>query len=285
MLINLVLLVAVLFVGNAVFTEWQSYETQNNVARIRVNKAPPAKGATTNSLPATQSSYHLQPAGNYNVLFEKNLFSPNRREIEPPEPVADNTPKIPPMQGTPIMTGVSLIGDKRVAYVQEPGQQIKTFQVGDAIMGFGRVTEIRNDGMVFTWGEMTHNISINERAASVRGPVVGRLAATVIKVGSSKKGGAPASLPPSSATGAPAGPSIQVSTVGSGAGPAGAGVAPQLGNASGAARPGMARGSNSQVGQQGIYPNQGITNQSPQPNAGYLDTPFGRIPRPQRRNQ
>lgn len=281
--INLVLLVAVLLLGNLVFDEWRSYEVKNNVARIRVTTPPSTKGTTAIPASTTQAS-HLQAAGNYNVLFEKNLFSPNRREIEPPEPEV-TAPKIPPMPGQPVMTGVSLIGDKKVAYIQEPGQGPKTVQVGDTIMNFGRVTEIRDDGLVYTWGEMTHNVTLQERQAAVRGPLVQRMTATVIKIGSSgKKGAGSPSMPPPAAGGAaPVGPTIQVSTVGGGANTAGM-VNPQAGNANGS-RLGASRGnpglSNSQGGQ--LYPNQGLSNQ--QPNSGYVDTPFGRIARPPRRNQ
>src|SRR5262245_56446150 len=101
--INLALLVAVIGVGNVVQDQWRIYLRQHTVP-----KAPAGASGSAASKTAPQPAPPQAPlpqAGNYNLIFERSLFSPNRTEFEPAEPAAA-APAIPPMPGMPILSGI-----------------------------------------------------------------------------------------------------------------------------------------------------------------------------------
>jgi hypothetical protein len=185
------------------------------------------------------------------------------------------------MPGMPVLNGVTVVGSKRMAFIQEPRlgnqPQNRTVQVGDSLMSFGKVTEIRSDALVFSWGAETHVVDmINGGGPKVKAPITARLQTTVISVGSSPARGAPAASAPPQGGGA-GGPGVQIGIVGGGGAP---GQAPNAGNAGGGAqRPGGIVGGAPAQQRAG----QAQTQQGAQQNQSFIETPFGRIARPQRR--
>lgn len=273
MLINAGLLLVVIAVGSTVRKEWRTYRRANNAAGIKAGTTDRTSGSAAALAPEAA----LPQAGSYDLIFERNLFSPNRTEFEPAEPVAES-PAVAPMPGMPLLTGVTVIGNRKLAFIQEPRSgaqpQNRTVQVGDSIMNFGKITEIRPDALVFTWGGATHVVEmLNSDASKARGPVAARLQTTVITVGAGKKGApAPpaAGAPPAGTVpvvGGGGGPTIQISSVGPGKA-----VAASAGRTGTPARGGTA-------GARSVTGGAGATQTQPQ-NQGFIDTPFGRVMRP-----
>ncbi|MBI4455063.1 MAG: hypothetical protein HY644_04100 [Acidobacteria bacterium] len=281
LLINVVLLLLVILLGSQVRNQWRAYRREHDLTQMKLETSEkPSKGSPRDN--QSEVGPGAPEPGNYTVIFEHNLFSANRIEFEPAEPVAE-TPSIPPLPGMPILNGVTVVGDKRGAFIQEPRAgaqpQNRTVQVGDVLMNFGKVKEIRTDALVFSWGDATHVVEMfNSDGQKTRGPVAARLQTTIITVGSKRGGPGPASG--SGAASVPtAGPTIQIGTVGQAGGAA---PVPQ-GNVGGAAARGgnltnRATATSPGAAQRQIQP----ANQQPQ-NQNYIDTPFGRILRPARR--
>lgn len=272
LLLNAVLLLVAVTLGSMVREEWLNYRRANNAAGIRVEAGETTARSTPLFVPEAPPQ-----AGNYNPIFERNLFSPNRTEFEPAEAAAE-TSTAPPMPGMPLLTGVTVIGERKLAFIQEPrvGAQPlnRTVQAGDTIMNFGKITEIRSDALVFTWGGSTHVVEmLSNDAGRARAAVAARLQTTVISIGAGRKG-ASAAVPAAAGTlpagvapivGGGGGPAIQISSVGQGAGQAGATRS----------NPAVRGGATSV----GAAQRQALP-QGQQQNPGFIDTPFGRVMRP-----
>ena len=273
--INAGLLLTAVAVGGVVRRQWRDYSRAHPAPKVRV-EAPAAPSQPPEPEPAPGMS--LPQAGNYNPIFERNLFSPNRVEFEPADPVAA-APAVPPMPGMPILNGLSVIGDKKVAFIQEPRPgaqpQSRAVQVGDTIMNFGKIKEIRADALVFTWGDQTQVLEmLNNDGPRARTAIGSRLQTTVITVGGGRRtspatsGTAAAGAAP--VIGASAVPTIQIGVLG-------------VGNSAAGAAAGVRQ--NVAQNQQQNQP-QSVTQQQDQnqnQNQNYIDTPFGRVARPARR--
>ncbi len=285
-LLDIVLLLLVVLVGTVVRTEWRQYRRSNNVTKIR-----PGAGAKLPANPqqAVNTSPPLPQAGVYNVVFERNLFCPNRTEFMPVSPAAQAPPPPPQMPGKPILVGVTMIDNRKTAFVQEPqtgaAPQSRTVQVGDSLMVHGKVIDIRPDALVFTWpGDVTETIEMGSDA-SPRFKVAAKqvLQTLVVSIGGGKGAKKVAAVAPGPQPGGAGAlgaiPTIQIGTAG-GATASAAGI---HGRTSGLARTGAAGGANA-AGALGNTPGlrQPIPQQYPQQNPGYMDTPFGRIQRPRR---
>ncbi|MBI2822076.1 MAG: hypothetical protein HYX74_07605 [Acidobacteria bacterium] len=268
------LLLLVVAAGGVLRTQWREYRRTHGVSPAGARLAPAAggeKAAAALERPETPTP----EAGEYNAIFERNLFSPSRTEFEPAE-VSAEVPATPPLPGMPVLNGVSVVGDKKIAFIQEPrpgaNPQSRSVQVGDTVMGFGKIKEIRSDALVFSWGDTTHTVELlGGDASRARTPTVARLQTTVITVGS--KAAAPAGTP----TPVPAGasPTIQIGSVG-------AAAAPGQGNIAGGAARGGNIGNRPAAAGTGAAPAQ-LQTPTQQQNPNVIDTPFGRVVRPQRR--
>ncbi|HEY3132107.1 MAG TPA: hypothetical protein VGL91_21805 [Acidobacteriota bacterium] len=272
-LINIILLLLVVVVVTVVRSEWHTYRRTNDVTKIRPGKAGKLPASTQQPINA---SLPLPQAGVYNVVFERNLFCPNRTETMPVSNV--QAPPPPPlMPGKPILVGVTMILDKKIAFIQEPQQgaapQSRTVQVGDTLMIHGKVTDIRPDALVFTWpGGVTETIEMGSEASPRTKVAVAQVLQTnVVSIGGkgAKKVAAIAATQPGGMPAPGAAPSVQIGTVGGAAG---------AGRTAAAARTGAA-GSNT-MGNSATNP--GLRQPTSPQQPGYMDTPFGRIQRPRR---
>lgn len=279
-LIDIVLLLLVVLVGAVVRTEWRKYRRSNDVTKIRSGAGAKLPG---NPQQAVNTSTPLPQAGVYNVVFERNLFCPNRTETMPVTPAALAPPPPPQKPGNPVLVGVTMIGDKKIAFVQEPqagaAPRSLTVQVGDTLMVHGKVIDIRPDALVYTWpGDVTETIEMDTSPRTKVG-ATHVLQTLVVSIGGGKGAKKVAAVAPGTQPGgAPAPgavPTVQIGTVGGA-------TASATGRTSALARTGAASGANA-AGTLGTGPGlqQPIPQQYPQ-NQGYLDTPFGRIQRPRR---
>jgi hypothetical protein len=272
--INIVLLVLVVLVAVLVRSEWRQYRRSNDVTKIRAAAGP-------KSIQAAQSSASTPPlpqAGVFNVIFERNLFSPNRSEFEPPEPPPPEAPKTPVMPGKVTLLGVTVIGEKKIAFIQEPQTnappQNRSVQVGDSVMGFGKVSEIRPDALAFTWGDVVETVQLFDGDSGPRAKAAAAqvLQTNVVSIAGGKGGKKGATIAPAPPGTPGAAPSIQIATVGG----AGLGATGIQGRGTNTMRPGQQGGVGGNAGS--INPGlQQPALQNPQ-NQGYTQTPFGRIP-------
>lgn len=107
-------------------------------------------------------------AGDYDVIAEKNLFSPHRTETRAAPTVASG-PK-------PTLHGVVIDGATRRAYLEDPMQKRAfAYAIGDAI-GDGRVDSITDDRVVIGRAGETSEVLLRD-PAKPRPPALGRTAA------------------------------------------------------------------------------------------------------------
>jgi hypothetical protein len=191
-LINVLLAALVSFLGVETYKVWSRGEpTRAAVTDAETAKPEPEKRTVKRVAP---------PESAYEVVAEKNLFSPKRSEPEAEltaaeTPVAVPQPKVP---GAKIyLSGVVIADDYKAALVsnavKKPNEKSERWvREGDSFGGF-EVAEIRKDGVILSEGSQKYEIQLydNSKPRS-RQPVKKDENPTVIMTGGDEKASRPA---------------------------------------------------------------------------------------------
>jgi len=226
--VNLVLLIAAGALGWQVRTSVRRFWESNDPARIQP-RDPKAKGGDDNlpQLPAPRR----YSAPEFAAIPAQNLFSEIRaREEKIEAPAVQETP---PLANKPILVGVTISGNQRLAAIvdtqtgPQPGavrrSQIK--RIGDSYMGY-TVTEISEYAMVLESGSRREVIPLFDTAKRTAGSGKTNIVPTrLVAFGTGSGGGATGPASAMIASGAPvraAASSPAVTNVGGAAIPAAA---------------------------------------------------------------
>ena len=154
LLINLILVLLVAALGLQLVWSWQSFEQERNIGRIMAEfRAAPNEGAQP--IDAGNHNAYLD----YQLISEKNLFSPDR---QPPQEEGEEAAEMapPPLVPEPILHGTLKIADVQFATVTKfegtgrrrtQGTKVRV-GLGDVVQGY-TVSEISRDAMVLKWND------------------------------------------------------------------------------------------------------------------------------------
>ncbi len=164
--INVTLMLLSGLLGWRLYTSAMNFKVQNDVARIQPAKDP------KQSIPLEGGLPQLKPRPPYNVadfavIPSQNVFSDTRTKDEPP-PAVPPVAEAPPLTVRPLLVGVILAGDQKLASVVEPAQaggphRSQTRRIGDTYQGY-TITDITRDQMVLERGNRREVIPLFDAA-------------------------------------------------------------------------------------------------------------------------
>jgi hypothetical protein len=148
--INIVLVIAAGLLGWRLYSSIKLFKAENNVAKIQPAHDPKQKISLEGGMPP------LPPLPQYNaveygVVPNQNLFSDTRTKEEKPE-AAPAVPEVLPLVVKPILVGVTLVDDQKMASVIDPttggaSRRSQTRRLGDTYQNY-TITDITPDQMV-----------------------------------------------------------------------------------------------------------------------------------------
>jgi hypothetical protein len=184
-LLNLVILAAVVMLARQLTYSWQEYERSHSLREV-IGEVP--AGGTEFEAPRAMTLGPAYGPGEYQVIGDRNLFSPERR----PEMVATAAPPVeqpPAMPRNPTLNGVSSIGGTRQAILTsyDPTSQVQSrlvVSVGDKVQGW-TVDEIGDSVVKLRWKDHEKVIDMWDAPGPQPQQMAGRAEApvTVIRVG------------------------------------------------------------------------------------------------------
>ncbi|HYK89575.1 MAG TPA: hypothetical protein VE398_12440 [Acidobacteriota bacterium] len=271
--VNLALLTIACLLGWQLKVSVDRFNVGNDLAKLQPVKDVKQKLTPEGGLPALKPPVQYS-AAEFAVIPEKTIFSPTRAREE--KEVVAAVPETPPLQQKPILVGVAISGDRRLASIVDPAvpagpkRKTQTKQVGDVYQGY-TITDITEDQMILESGTRREVIPLHDGAKrSGQQGKTAILATRIVNFGGGGAGGGTSAM--TVATARPAGQQGAVaSSIGSGQRP---GAPAQQA----ATRPGSAPAAVQQAPAQPA----GIVNPSEIIDAQgrrVIRTPFGDIPR------
>ncbi len=190
--VNLVLLVTACLLGWQLKVSVDRFNRENDLARLQPVKDMKQKLTLEGGVPPMKAPRQYS-AAEFAVIPEKNVFSPNRAREE--KEVVAAVPEVPQLQQKPILVGVALAGDQRMASIIDPtvpvgpGRKTQTKRVGDVYQGYV-ITDITESQMVLESGTRREVIPLHD--GSKRTAQAGKtpiLATRIVNFGAGSAGG------------------------------------------------------------------------------------------------
>ncbi len=152
--INVVLLLLSGFLGWRLYTTALRFQAQNDVAKIQPARDPKQRITLEPGMPAVKQPAQYTVA-DFATVPAQNVFSETRAKEETVA-AATAPPEVPPLTVRPILVGVSLSGDQKLASVLDPtaggsAHRSQTRRLGDTYQGY-TITDISRDQMVLERG-------------------------------------------------------------------------------------------------------------------------------------
>ncbi len=162
--VNLALLMMACLLGWQLKVSVDRFNAVNDLAKLQPVKDVKQKLTLEGGMPP------LKPPSQYNVaefaaVPEKNVFSPTRAREE--KEVVAAVPETPPLQQKPILVGIALAGDQRMASIIDPtvtggaARKTQTKRVGDVYQGY-TITDITDSQMVLESGTRREVIPLHD---------------------------------------------------------------------------------------------------------------------------
>jgi hypothetical protein len=195
-LINIVLALCAVFIGKSAYSVWIQEDRSNSAAPSKRKAAPAAERRQTSEPPPLMEA-------SYEVIADRNLFSSDRAEYLPPEPVGE-TVSLPQLPGKKInLYGVIIMENTRKALIDNPDRKPhepfnKWVSVGETV-GNLTVAAIDNESILFREGARKYRIPLYTKKPgqfNSPGPVMNRSASapTVVNTETKKASPKPKSL-------------------------------------------------------------------------------------------
>lgn len=184
--INLMLLLIVALVGWRLHISVDKFNKENDLKRIQPVLDMKQKIVEDSVLPALNPPKHYTP-DEFSIIPEKNIFSELRSSEE--EETAVAMAEAPPLTQKPILVGIVIAGDQRLASVidplasrQGPGRRAQTKRVGDVFQGY-MVTDINPEYIVLESGTRKEIIPLHEGSKQPQGGKTAILSTRIVSFG------------------------------------------------------------------------------------------------------
>jgi len=154
--VNIVLLAVVGMLGWQLTVQVKRFTVTNDIDRLKPGGGPKAQITVESPLTPPPVTPRYNPA-DFGVIAAQNLFTDTRGKVDTEETKVVET--VPELNPKPLLVGVAIWGDRRIASVVEPqagsgnrpGRRSSLKQVGDIYQGF-TITDITRDQMVLEFG-------------------------------------------------------------------------------------------------------------------------------------
>jgi hypothetical protein len=193
-LLDILLFVAVIWLGRELYQQYEQFKTKNDSARIETVSVDNQAAAKAASGTAAENSIEtpVRSDSDYSIISENTLFSDTRgvgdtTQAVPSQPVAPLNPR-PVLVGTIMIDGqytASVIDPQTAQAAQQRGGQTspETRRVGDFYRGY-QITSIEAEQMVLENGGRREVIPLNRTARRTQQPArAATAAARVIPIG------------------------------------------------------------------------------------------------------
>jgi hypothetical protein len=152
--INAVLLLLSGFLGWRLYTSAKTFRLENDVAKIQPSKDPKNTIALEAALAPVKPPVVYNPA-DFAIIPAQTIFSDTRAKEEAAA-AAPVVAEAPPLQVKPILVGVTLVGEQKLASVIDPvapnpARRSTTKRLGDSFQGY-IITDITRDQLVLERG-------------------------------------------------------------------------------------------------------------------------------------
>lgn len=167
--INLLLLLIAVITGRQLYVSVQDFKTENDLSKIQPDRSLSQKIAQETILPPPLTDIRYSVA-DFAVIPEKNLFSESRSmEGSMDSPTPSGTM---PASQKPILVGIILTEDQKMAYILEPrgrnrDSKVQSIQIGDDYAGY-TVTEIASDHIVLDNDRQKEVITLDNSTQTAR---------------------------------------------------------------------------------------------------------------------
>lgn len=156
---NLLILAGAVLLANHLVSAWRGFEKESNLELVIKKAAGHSSAAAATPVPAVEQT---APFGDFLVVSERNVFSPERRPLADQPAVAD-VPQPPPLPIKPALNGVSTLGGKRRAFLtvfegNNTQGQARVVEIGENVQGYV-VSEITDSTLTLKWND--HQVLID----------------------------------------------------------------------------------------------------------------------------
>jgi hypothetical protein len=203
--INLVLLSVAVLLAWQLHISIDRFNAENGLSNLRPTQDVKQKIALDKALPEVQAR-PVYNAAEFGVIADQNVFSESRTREEKTE-VAPVAAAVPELAIKPVLVGVTLFGNQRLAAIIDPtvqgtARRAQTKRVGDVFQGY-TITDITERQMVLEAGGRREIIPLHDgsKRQGQQGGKTPILATRVVSIGKGSAG-------TSSATGSPAATSV-----------------------------------------------------------------------------
>jgi hypothetical protein len=184
--VNLVLIAIAGLLGWQLKVSVDRYNVDNDLAKLQPVKDLKQKLTSDTGLPAlTPPSPYT--AAEFAVIPEKNIFTDTRAREEKEQVAA--VPEVPALQQKPILVGVAIAGDHRMASIIDPtvpanqGRKAQTKRLGDVYQGY-TITDITDNQIVLESGTRREIIPLHDGSKrSAQGGKTPILATRIVNFG------------------------------------------------------------------------------------------------------
>jgi hypothetical protein len=152
--VNVALLMLAGVLGWRLYTSVKLFRAENNPANVQPARDIKQKIGVEGGMPPLAPLPAYNPA-DFGVIVNQNLFSDSRSKEEKVD-AAPAVAEVPPLVVKPLLVGVTLVDDQRMASVIDPtaggaSRRSQTKRLGDAYQGY-TITDITPEQMVLERG-------------------------------------------------------------------------------------------------------------------------------------
>jgi hypothetical protein len=194
--INLLLFLIACLIAWQLHVSVREFETENDLAKLQPVQDMKQQLAQETILPPLEKPQSYFPA-EFTIISENNVFSDSRGQDEDK---ADDqaTPDSPTLTQKPILVGIQISGDQRMASIIDPegssrnqNRRSTTKRVGDVYRGY-TITEINPDHIVLESNDRREIIPLHEGSKGPQGGKTQILSTRVVSFGAgAASGGSP----------------------------------------------------------------------------------------------
>jgi hypothetical protein len=187
--INVLMLLASVWLGWQVKTSVERFKAENNIAGIQPGKLKPLPD---NAPPFVEPKKYGE--AEYSAIYAQNLFSESRKLEDRTE--APPQPETRKLDIPPILVGVFIAGSRKEAMIIDPTtaagnvRKAQTMHVGDNYRGF-MLSDITDNSIVLEYGASREVIPLHDTSKPAQTGKTPILATRIVNFGGAQAGGAP----------------------------------------------------------------------------------------------
>lgn len=165
--VNVVLLIIACLLGWQLKVSVNHFDAANDLAKLQPVQDLKQKLTLEGGIPPLQPPRDYN-AAEYGIIPEKNVFAATRAREKDDKPDAAAVPEVSPLVQKPVLVGVTIVGNQRMASIIDPtnpsgGRRTQTKRLGDVYQGY-TITDITENQMILESGNRREVIPLHDGA-------------------------------------------------------------------------------------------------------------------------